>query len=131
MSADDFTITFQGRHDRAPLIEAFFSWLKGIKLSANDNAGVVEDRKEILEALEWLKFVDEGMLARIGNSGIWDPEDVIDCMLSGEYRLVSLELSDDQTGVLRYDPHAFPFGGVDPLKAFLVLHGYEITGSSF
>lgn len=131
MSSGDFSITFKGQHDRAPLIRGFFAWLRDIKLAATDGTGAVEGRETFINSSEWTRFIDEEVFARLGSASVWDPEDVIDCVLSGEYLLISLQLSDDQTGILRYDPSAFPFGGTDALKGFLTLYGYTVTGDSF
>lgn len=131
MSSGDFSITFKGRHDRAPLIGGIFSWLRDVKLAAADGSGVVEDRENFIHSSDWSRFIDEEVLARLGSASVWDPEDLIDCILSGEYLLISLQLSDDQTGILRYAPSAFPFGGTDALKGFLTLYGYSVTGDSF
>lgn len=131
MSSDDFAITFQGRHDPAHLICEFFAWLRNIKLAVPDGSGSVEDRERFTRSSYWVGFIDEEVLSRLGSNDVWDPEDVIDCILSGEYLLVSLELSEDHRGILRYDPNAFPFGGTDALKGFITLYGYTVTGDSF
>ncbi|RYD85085.1 MAG: hypothetical protein EOP84_03575 [Verrucomicrobiaceae bacterium] len=131
MSANDFVITFEAPHGCNPLIRGFFMWLRGIKHQMSNDAGSVEERESFIRSPEWTKFINEEVISRLGTEGAWDPEDLIDCILSGEYLLVSLDFSDNQTGTLCYDPKAFPFGGTDALKGFVGLYGYTVTRDSF
>lgn len=78
----------------------------------------------------WIDLLDSEAFEKATECDSWGLEDILSCVLNGEYWLVNLTF-DDQAGRLVYDPWAFPFGGTDPLKALVRMFGYEISRDSF
>ncbi|WP_216651699.1 hypothetical protein [Paenibacillus sp. NEAU-GSW1] len=56
----------------------------------------------------------------------WDYETVFSEIGQGEYEIVSCNLISNNRGRLSYCPHAFPYGGVEPLIEAIKCFGAEI-----
>ncbi|MCP5395877.1 MAG: hypothetical protein H6918_03940 [Sphingomonadaceae bacterium] len=59
----------------------------------------------------------------------WDFGSMVEVILTSEYDLVGVRMLDDGIGRLEIDPHGFPYGGIDSLRALVRAFGHRIIGS--
>jgi hypothetical protein len=60
----------------------------------------------------------------------WDFESMVDCLMNGEYELVSCSLWTSDRGVLEFSPFAFPYGGTGCMKALVEAFDFEVIGEN-
>ncbi|MEQ8210267.1 MAG: hypothetical protein RH917_10590 [Lacipirellulaceae bacterium] len=124
----DFRIEFTGPAERFPCLARVFSRLQEVK---TDNPALEDgQRHELVDNPAWLDLLDETAVELLTSEISWPLEDILDCLLAGEYELVSLSYTEG-AGKLVYDPWSFPFGGTDPLKGMLESFGFEVQIDSF
>ena len=58
----------------------------------------------------------------------WDFGSMIDAIIDGEYDLVGLRKLSPERARLEFDPHAYPYGGIDALRTLVRSFGHIITG---
>jgi hypothetical protein len=125
--SEPFYIAFDGSPDQLPSLQRFLAEVKTVKgtgeLSAEQVRRAVGDSK-------WIDLLDSATLQRLTDGKHWSLEDILDCLLKGEYELLGIEFADG-SGRLLYDPFSFPFGGTGPLKGLVQAFGYEVTRDSF
>lgn len=63
--------------------------------------------------------------------GNWDFETMIDSLFNGEYAFVDLVKETQASGVLYYDPWAWPFGGSESMVALIESFGHTVTFDSW
>jgi hypothetical protein len=130
MKGEDFYIAFRGNKDRFEILSRFIDRLKSVKATLlNEESPDEAIRRSVLDNT-WIDLLDSAAIERLSANGAWQLEDILECVLNGEYELVSVCL-DGQAGRLIYDPWSFPFGGTDPIKALIEAFGMEITRDSF
>lgn len=61
-------------------------------------------------------------------SKTWDFHSLVDCLHSGDYAVLGLELCGDSTAELQVFPYGYPYGGVGPLIALAEGFGFVILG---
>lgn len=120
----DLYIAFTGTPERFAALSRFFERLAWEKAAVANQVIGVDD-----VCVDWHALLDAEAAARLGDEGIWGVEDIIDCVLNADYRLVGLEF-DGRSGRLLYDPYGYPFG-TDPLKGLVELFGLRVTADSF
>jgi hypothetical protein len=125
----DEYIGFTGPPELVPVLKRFLEEVARTK-QASPEGVVVEDRVPVIQDGKWIDLLPETVIERLVAPETWDLEDILDCLLTGEYELTGVELADGE-GRLLYEPLAFPFGGTDPLKATLEAFGFSVTEDSF
>ena len=127
--AEDFYIAFAGPASRFAALSAFFERLASKKTALSASTDACAAIETIIREPAWIDLLDAEAFQKVTGDG-WDLESMFDCILNGEYTLVSL-FFDGQAGRLVYDPWAYPFGGTDPLKALVTTFGFDVTRDSF
>ena len=124
--AQPLFIAFTGSPDRFPILKRVFDRIRDVKPQCN---GLDFDaRGTVIDDPAWVDLLDDASIAKMSEPDAWQLEDILDCMLTGEYDLLSVTFSD--AGRLEYDPHSFPFGGTDPMRALLESFGFSVTHDS-
>ena len=121
-----FFITFTGPPERFPALKCFFDRISEIKPRWIGLDSVARDA--VINDAGWVDLLDDAALARVTQPDAWDLEDILDCILTGEYDLLAVTFSE--TGRLEYDPHSFPFGGTDPMRALIKSFGFTVSHDS-
>lgn len=129
MADSGFFIAFAGSQGRYAALSRAFDRLRAAKGQFADDSDVDAVAAAIAHEFAAVGGVDGSLITPVA-PGEWSLEDVVWCVLNGEYQLVSLTF-DGTSGRLVYDPAAFPFGGTDPIKALITLFGFEVTRDSF
>jgi hypothetical protein len=127
---EDFYIAFTGDVSRVSALSRFFDRLAATKaalLEAPPDPNAVE---AIVKDSAWIDLLDVGAFEKLTGQEEWQLEDILQCVLNGEYHLVGVSF-DGRSGRLVYDPWAYPFGGTDPLKALVRVFGLEVVRDSF
>ena len=57
----------------------------------------------------------------------WDLYSMLDAFWHGDYDLTSIEESGDDN-FLKFNPHGFPYGGVDSMVALIESFGHKVIG---
>lgn len=52
---------------------------------------------------------------------------MIDAILDGEYDIVGVKEMGDARGRFEFDPHSYPCGGIDAIRAIVRAFGHQIT----
>lgn len=123
---------YKSQSELDPLI-SFVGYLRQTKAAHSGGTMIVESEEieRIIADSAWMDLLDVGTIDRLARDETWDIEDILDCVLSGEYELFDVKPLDSGTAILEYDPLAFPFGGTDPLKALIEAFGFVVTRDSF
>lgn len=58
----------------------------------------------------------------------WHFGSLVDAVLRGDYDLAGVQELGGERGRLEFDPHGYPYGGIDSLRALVRAFGHEITG---
>jgi len=124
--AQPFFIAFSGSPDRFPILMRVFDRIREVKPQCVDLD--FDARGAVIDDPAWIDLLDDASIATMSGPDAWQLEDILDCMLTGEYDLLSVSFSD--AGRLEYDPHAFPFGGTDPIRALIESFGFTVTHDS-
>ena len=53
---------------------------------------------------------------------------MIDCLMNGEYELLSCRLLTSDIGVFVFLPYSLPYGGTECMKVFIEAFDFEIIG---
>jgi hypothetical protein len=130
MDNTEFYIAFTGPASRFPALSRFFDRLVAVKATMPEIPTEFATRDVLIRDPAWIDLLDSEAFENATRSDSWGLEDILDCVLNGEYLLVNLSF-DGHSGRLLYDPWAYPFGGTDPLKALVKMFGYEITRDSY
>ena len=130
MQNEPFYIAFEGAAEPAATLRRFVAEVAAQNVANSDGSMIVEDRERIITDPKWLDLFDAPAIARLTDGDHWGLEDILDCMMSGEYRLLDVEFAGG-FGRLLYDPLAFPFGSTDPIKALVEVCGLRVTRDSF
>ena len=124
--AQPFSITFSGSPDRFPILKRVFDRIHEVKPQC---IGFDFDaRGAVIDDPAWIDLLDDASITKMSEPDAWQLEDILDCMLTGEYDLLSVTFSD--IGRLEYDPHSFPFGGTDSMRALIESFGFSVTHDS-
>ena len=124
--AQPFHIAFTGSPDRFPVLKRVFDRIREVKPQC---VGLdFEARGAVIDDPAWIDLLDDSSIAKMSEPDAWQLEDILDCMLTGEYDLLSVTFSD--TGRLEFDPHSFPFGGTDPIRALIESFGFIVSHDS-
>src|SRR4051794_40073881 len=86
----DFFIAFQGAPSRFPSLLRFFERLKAVKESMTQIPVDSPDLEDQMRDPAWIDLLDSDAFEWITTSGEWGLEDLVDCVLNGEYLLQSL-----------------------------------------
>jgi hypothetical protein len=129
MAGEEFYIAFIGSADRFAALSRFFDRLVATK-SAISETPTPDGVQTLVSDSAWIDSLDNQAIERLTREGAWALEDILDCVLQGEYTLVGVTF-DGRTGRLIYEPWAYPFGGTDALKALVETFGLEVSGDSF
>src|SRR5262245_33489396 len=108
MRTKPFYIDFDGPAERVPALARFLSQLAAEKAANADGSMIVEDCEPIIADGKWLDLLDPATLRRMTDGRHWGLEDILLCVLQGEYRLLGVEFADGR-GRLLYEPLAAPF----------------------
>ena len=130
MSEEPFYIGFEGSAEQAAMLRRVVGELAAEKGAAADGSMIVAEVDEIVAAGKWIDLFDSAAIERLTAEEHWPLEDILECLLHGEYQLLDVEYANGQ-GRLLYDPLAFPFGGTDPMKALVEVCGLRVTRDSF
>jgi hypothetical protein len=128
--SEEFFIAFAGSAKQFALLSKFFSRLSGEKARLAEAEMVTEHVEQIVQDPTWIDLLDADAIDRLSRDNAWSLEDVLECILLGEYALISVS-HDGSTGRLIYSPWSFPFGGTDSLKALVQTFGMQVTRDSF
>ena len=129
MAGEEFYIAFIGSADRFAALSRFFDRLVATK-SAISETPTPDGVQTLVSDSAWIDSLDNQAIERLTREGAWALEDILDCVLQGEYTLVGVTF-DGRSGRLIYEPWAYPFGGTDALKAPVETFGLEVWGDSF
>ncbi|QDU19850.1 hypothetical protein [Urbifossiella limnaea] len=127
MADADFYIAFEGTAARYAALARFFDGLQSAKTALERDAEA--DRDAVVRNPRWIDLLDADAIEAMSGPE-WSLEDLLDCILAGDYELVGLTF-DGRAGRLEYNPWGYPFGGTDPLKALVEAFGLEVTRDSF
>lgn len=58
----------------------------------------------------------------------WDFGSMIDAIMDGEYELVGVRKLTSERARFEIDPHSYPYGGIDAVRALVRAFGHNITG---
>lgn len=58
----------------------------------------------------------------------WDFGSMLDSIREGDYSLVGVRAENPETGLLEFDPKAYPFGGTGSLRALILAFGHTLVG---
>jgi len=132
MANEDFYITFTGTADRFTAFARFFDRLASTKVAIEEEgpAKKIGVLKTAIRNPAWIDLLDDSAIEKLSGEDGWGLEDILECVLNGEYRLVRVDF-DGQSGRLVYDPWAYPFGGTDPLKALVQAFSLEVKRDAF
>lgn len=130
MSNEPFYIAFEGPTERAWLLTRFIEEVATEKAANSDRSMIVEDCQPIIDDPKWLDLLDPAAIEYLTDGDHWQLEDILECMLCGEYELLNVDFVDGR-GRLLYDPLAFPFDGTDAIKALVEVFGFRVTQDSF
>ena len=122
--AQPFSITFSGSPDRFPILKRVFDRIREVKPQCIG----FDARGAVIDDPAWIDLLDDASITKMSEPDAWQLEDILDCMLTGEYDLLSVTFSD--IGRLEYDPHSFPFGGTDSMRALIESFGFSVTHDS-
>jgi hypothetical protein len=56
----------------------------------------------------------------------WDFGSMIDAIMDGEYDIIGVRQVDHVRGRFEFDPHAYPYGGIDAIRAIVRAFGHQI-----
>lgn len=129
MKDEPFYIAFEGPAERAAMLHRFVTELAAEKAANSDRSMSVDECGRIIDNPKWLDLLDSVAIERLTDGQHWQLEDILECILYGEYHLLDIEFADGH-GRLLYDPLAFPFGGTDPIKALVEVFGFRVTWDS-
>ncbi len=129
MINEPFYIAFEGSAERAAMLRRFVAELAAEKVAHAADSMIVDDCDRIVADPKWLDLLDSAAIERLTDGRCWPLEDILECLLRGEYELLEVEFVDGR-GRLRYDPPSFPFGGTDPIKALVAVFGLRVTRDS-
>ncbi len=130
MQNAEFYIAFTGRPARFVVLSKFFDRLASVKKALDDGPTPAEVMKKAVSDNGWVDLLDDEAVEVLCSTNAWQLEDILDCVLHGEYNLDSVTF-DGQSGRLIYDPWSYPFGGTDPIKALIETFGLQVTRDSF
>jgi hypothetical protein len=130
MENAEFYISFTGPASRFPVLSQFFDRLVAVKSKMPEIPAEFAETTVLILDPAWIDLLDSEAFDKVTTSDSWALEDILDCLLNGEYWLVNVTFSGE-TGRLVYDPWAYPFGGTAPLKAFVRMFGFEVSRDSF
>ena len=129
MVGEEFYIAFIGSADRFAALSRFFDRLVATK-SAISETPTSDGVQTLVSDSAWIDLLDNQAIEILTREGAWALEDILDCVLQGEYTLVGVTF-DGRSGRLIYEPWAYPFGGTDALKALVETFGLEVSRDSF
>jgi len=129
MVGEEFYIAFIGSADRFAALSRFFDRLVATK-SAISETPTSDGVQTLVSDSAWIDLLDNQAIEILTREGAWALEDILDCVLQGEYALVGVTF-DGRSGRLIYEPWAYPFGGTDALKALVETFGLEVSRDSF
>ena len=129
MASEQFYIAFSGTADRFAALSRFFDRLVATK-SALSEAVTPDGIQALVQDSAWIDSLDNQAIEKLTCEGAWALEDILDCVLQGEYTLVAVTF-DGGSGQLIYEPWAYPFGGTDALKALVKTFDLEVSRDSF
>lgn len=124
--AQPFFIAFPGPADYFPILECMFNRIRDVKPQCADLD--FDARGAVIDDPVWVDLLDDASIDAMSAPDAWALEDILDCMLTGEYALLSVTFSG--TGRVEYDPYSFPFGGADPIRALIATFGFIMTHDS-
>jgi hypothetical protein len=130
MTKGEFYIAFTGTADRVAALSRFFDRLVAAKSSMSDRPPTADELDALVRNSAWIDSLDRESIERLTAEGAWPLEDILECVLKGEYTLTAVTF-DGRAGRLVYDPWAYPFGGTDALKALVGTFGLEVARDSF
>jgi hypothetical protein len=111
------------------LLSKFVEKLAATKSTMSEESISSEDLRSIVQDNAWIDLLDEHAIEVLSSNKGWRLEDVLDCILTGEYSLLYTTF-DGGNGRLVYDPWSFPFGGTDAMKALIRTFGLNVTRDS-
>jgi len=129
MAGEEFYIAFIGTADRFAALSRFFDRLVSAKSAISETA-TPDGVQALVRDSAWIDSLDSQAIEKLTREGAWALEDILDCVLEGEYTLVAVTF-DGRSGRLIYEPWAYPFGGTDALKALVETFGLEVSRDSF
>ena len=109
MVGEEFYVAFIGSADRFAALSRFFDRLVATK-SAISETPTPDGVQTLVSDSAWIDSLDNQAIERLTREGAWALEDILDCVLQGEYTLVGVTF-DGRSGRLIYEPWAYPFGG--------------------
>lgn len=121
------TLAFTGPPGRAHLLRGFYTWLDGIKRSRALSSGCVDDPEHLIRGGQWQVFLDDRLAAQLRFGHLWQPEEIVEGILRGQFQLEGLQIGQDGSGELRYRPVGEIPDGESALRALLKLYGYEVV----
>jgi hypothetical protein len=130
MATDDFSITFTGTAARFAALSRFLNRLVSTKARIAEGAADPGTVEAVIRDAAWVDLLDDAANEKLTGANGWRLEDLLECVLRGEYLLVGVTF-DGREGRLVYDPWAYPFGGTDALIALVEVFGLEVTRDSF
>jgi hypothetical protein len=130
MREGSFYIAFEGTAADAQVLRRVVQRLASEKVSHSNGSMIVDDARKIITDPKWLDLFDAAAIERLTSRCHWQLEDILDCLLHGEYELLEVEYANGQ-GQLFYYPLAWPFGGTDPIKALVKVCGLRVVRDSF
>ena len=129
MAGEEFYIAFIGSADRFAALSRFFDRLVATK-SAISETPTSDGVQTLVSDSAWIDLLDNQAIEMLTREGAWALEDILDCVLQGEYTFVAVTF-DGRSGRLIYEPWAYPFGGTDALKALVETFGLEVSRDSY
>jgi len=149
MTDADFHIAFEGSPARYAVLDRFFDRLRAAKVALEaevekafeaeeakafdadaEDADFGACRRAVVRDASWLDLLDASAIDAMTAPGRWSLEDLLDCLLAGDYELVGLTF-DGRRGRLVYEPCGYPFGGTSPLVGLVEAFGLAVTRDSF
>jgi hypothetical protein len=130
VNIEPFYIAFEGPTERAAMLRRIVEELASEKAAHSDGSMIVDECELIIADPKWLDFLDPSALNLLTDANHWPLEDILECILRGEYELLGVEFADN-CGRLLYNPFSFPFGGTDSIKAIVEVFGLRVIRDSF
>ena len=53
---------------------------------------------------------------------------MIEVILEGDYDIIGVRRADSEQARFEFDPHGYPYGGTEALRALIRAFGHKITG---
>ena len=128
MTNADFYIAFEGTPARYAALARFFDRLRSAKAAADSDAEM--DLDTVVGDPAWVDLLDADAIEAMCAPAGWRLEDLLECILGGDYELVGLTF-DGRAGRLVYYPRGYPFGGTGPLIGLVEAFGLEVTRNSY